>query len=74
MMQEPKRVMYRGRRAIDVAMMAAATMAARMAVDKIITAARGDLLAATTEGGLLIEKVTASLAVWDRRASLRARL
>lgn len=69
MIEEPNRVMYRAPRAIDVAMTAAATMEARMAVDKRVTAARGDLSAATTEDGLRTEKPTASPAAWARPES-----
>lgn len=69
MIEEPNRVMYRGPRAIDVAMTAAATMEVRMAVDKRVTAARGDLSAATTEEGPRTEKPTASRAAWARHES-----
>lgn len=70
-MGEQKRVMYRGLRAIDVAMMAAGTMAGPMAVDKTVTAAKEDHSAARTEDGPRTES-TASLAAWARRASRRA--
>lgn len=71
-MEEQKRVMYRGLRAIDVAMMAAGTMAGRMAVDKTVTAAREDRSAVRTEDGPRTEKATANRAAWARRESRRA--
>lgn len=72
MIEEPKRVMSRARRAIDVAMMAAGTMADLTAVDKTVIAAREGRSAARREGGRRPETGTASRAAWARRASWRA--
>lgn len=66
--------MYRVRRAIDVATMAAVTTGARTAVDKIVTAARDDRTAERIGDGPRAATATlrASLA-WARRARRRGR-
>lgn len=60
------RVMYRGRRAIDVATMAAVTMAARTAADKS-TAAKEGRSEARSAGDPQRATDTASRAAWARR-------
>lgn len=65
--------MYRDPRAIDVAMMAAVTMADHTAVDKTITAAKEGRLAVKTEDVRQIVKPTASQVAWARRESRPAR-
>lgn len=65
--------MYRGLRAIDVAMMAADITADHTAVDKTVTAVTEEHLAAKIEDVRQIEKRTASQVAWARRESRRAR-
>lgn len=65
--------MYRAPRVIDVAMMAAVTMADHTAVDKRVTAARGDRLVGKTEDARRLEKATASRVAWVRHESRRGR-
>lgn len=64
--------MYRAPRAIDVAMMAAATMAGRTAVGKRAIAAREGRSVGKTEDAPQTEMVTASRAAWARPVSPRA--
>lgn len=61
--------MYRAPQAIDVAMMAAATMADRTAVGKRAIAAREGRSAGTIEDAPQTEMVTASRAEWARHVS-----
>ena len=66
MSKEPKRVMYRAPRAIDVAMMEAA-ITDHMALDKRVTAAKEDRSVAKIGGARQTERATASRAEWARR-------
>lgn len=66
--------MYRDHRAIDVAMMAAGTMADLTAVDKTVTAAKEGHLAGKTEDVRQTVKLTASQVAWVRHESRPAHL
>lgn len=59
--------MYRAPRAIDVAMMVAAITEDHMALDKRVTAAKGDRSVAKIGDARQTEKATASRAEWARR-------
>lgn len=64
---DANRIIYRAHRAIDVATMAAVTMAARTAVDRRVTAS-GGRSRARTGGGRRLESIASPVA-WGRRES-----
>lgn len=65
--KEPKRVVYRAPRAIDVVMTVAAITVDHTAVGKRVTAAKGDRSLEKIADGHRIERATASRAAWARR-------
>lgn len=71
MSKETKRIVYRAPRAIDVAMMVAAITADHMALDKRVTAAKGDRSVEKIGDARLTERATASRAEWARRERWR---